>query len=197
MRLPFFIKPAEFKGIPNIHAHKWECQTCGHEWPKDEAPEVARVVKDAHGTILTDGDSVVLIKDLKLRGCSGVLKGGSKVKNIRLVRFLGWERAIEGEISGKLGRYIVMSAIRHAATIAVWAISYSWSTIPLLAILLFAAMKQESVSLMEVFSSFWLLDHIVTQLQWIPYSLSMYGAATAGCKRALELLSQPDLSERI
>lgn len=122
---------------------------------------------------------------------------GEWVKNIRLVRFLGWERAIEGEISGKLGRYIVMSAIRHAATIAVWAISYSWSTIPLLAILLFAAMKQESVSLMEVFSSFWLLDHIVTQLQWIPYSLSMYGAATAGSKRALELLSQPDLSERI
>lgn len=67
------------------HAHKWECQTCGHEWPKDEAPEVARVVKDAHGTVLTDGDSVVLIKDLKLRGGSGVLKGGTKVKNIRLV----------------------------------------------------------------------------------------------------------------
>ena len=48
-------------------------------------PEVARVVKDAHGTVLTDGDSVVLIKDLKLRGGSGVLKGGTKVKNIRLV----------------------------------------------------------------------------------------------------------------
>lgn len=67
------------------HPDKWECLTCGHEWPKEAAPEAARVVKDAHGNILADGDSVVLIKDLKLRGGSGVLKGGTKVKNIRLV----------------------------------------------------------------------------------------------------------------
>ena len=67
------------------HADHWECATCGHEWPKEAAPEAARVVKDAHGTPLADGDTVVLIKDLKLRGGSGVLKGGTKVKNIRLV----------------------------------------------------------------------------------------------------------------
>lgn len=66
-------------------AHHWECATCGHEWPKEVAPEAARTVKDAHGTPLTDGDTVVLIKDLKLRGSSGVLKQGTKAKNIRLV----------------------------------------------------------------------------------------------------------------
>jgi len=67
------------------HPAHWECSICGHEWPKDEATDAARIVKDAHGTPLADGDSVVLIKDLKLRGGSGVLKGGTKVKNIRLV----------------------------------------------------------------------------------------------------------------
>lgn len=67
------------------HPDHWECSTCGHEWPKQEAPEAARIVKDAHGTVLADGDTVVLIKDLKLRGGSGMLKGGTKVKNIRLV----------------------------------------------------------------------------------------------------------------
>ncbi len=67
------------------HNDHWECATCGHEWPKEAAPDAARIVKDAHGNILTDGDSVVLIKDLKLRGGSGVLKGGTKAKNIRLV----------------------------------------------------------------------------------------------------------------
>ncbi len=69
------------------HPDHWECATCGHEWPKDAAPAEAsaRVVKDAHGNVLTEGDTVVLIKDLKLRGGSGVLKGGTKVKNIRLV----------------------------------------------------------------------------------------------------------------
>jgi protein PhnA len=67
------------------HPDKWECVTCGHEWPKEAAAAVARVVKDAHGNVLADGDSVILIKDLKLRGGSGVLKGGSKAKSIRLV----------------------------------------------------------------------------------------------------------------
>jgi protein PhnA len=67
------------------HAHHWECATCGHEWPKEAAPEAVRVVKDANGSPLAEGDTVVLIKDLKLRGGSGVLKGGTKVKNIRLV----------------------------------------------------------------------------------------------------------------
>jgi protein PhnA len=67
------------------HSTHWECATCGHEWPKEAPAEVARVVKDANGTALADGDSVTLIKDLKLRGSSQVLKGGTKIKNIRLV----------------------------------------------------------------------------------------------------------------
>ena len=67
------------------HSDHWECSTCGHEWPREDAAESGFVVKDAHGTVLADGDTVVLIKDLKLRGGSGVLKGGTKAKNIRLV----------------------------------------------------------------------------------------------------------------
>ena len=64
---------------------RWECVTCGHEWEKVPAPEQARVVKDAHGNVLVDGDCVILIKDLPLKGGSGPLKGGSKSKPIRLV----------------------------------------------------------------------------------------------------------------
>jgi protein PhnA len=67
------------------HAERWECVTCGHEWPRVEATPEARLVKDAFGTILADGDSVALIKDLKLKGSSQVLKGGTKAKGIRLV----------------------------------------------------------------------------------------------------------------
>jgi len=66
------------------HADHWECATCGHEWSKDAAPESARIVKDAHGTPLVDGDTVALIKDLKLGSGSQVLKAGTKAKNIRL-----------------------------------------------------------------------------------------------------------------
>ena len=67
------------------HSDRWECATCGHEWAKEAPPEAVRAVKDAHGNVLADGDTVVLIQDLKLRGGSVVLKGGTKAKNIRLV----------------------------------------------------------------------------------------------------------------
>jgi protein PhnA len=66
------------------HADRWECATCGHEWPKEAAPEAARVVKDANGNTLADGDTVALIKDLKLGSGAQVLKSGTKAKNIRL-----------------------------------------------------------------------------------------------------------------
>lgn len=66
------------------HPDHWECATCGHEWAKEAAVEAARVVKDANGTPLVEGDTVALIKDLKLGSGSQVLKAGTKAKNIRL-----------------------------------------------------------------------------------------------------------------
>lgn len=64
------------------------CADCGFEWPQAGAAteeEADAVIKDANGTVLNDGDAVVLIKDLKVKGSSIVLKQGSKVKSIRLV----------------------------------------------------------------------------------------------------------------
>lgn len=61
------------------------CPECAHEWSKESSTsEVSTIIKDAHGTVLSDGDAVVVIKDLKLKGSSAVIKGGTKVKNIRL-----------------------------------------------------------------------------------------------------------------
>jgi protein PhnA len=71
-----------------VHDDHYECATCGHTWPLQpapEAPEAARVVKDAYGNVLADGDIVAMIKDLKLGGTSQVLKVGTKSKPIRLV----------------------------------------------------------------------------------------------------------------
>jgi protein PhnA len=70
------------------HSGHYECLTCGHEWPLEVEPEVAeadRVVKDAYGNKLANGDIVAMIKDLKLKGTSQVLKVGTKSKPIRLV----------------------------------------------------------------------------------------------------------------
>ena len=64
------------------------CPECAHEWSREAAadsPEPERVVRDAHGNVLTDGDTVTVIKDLKIKGTSSVVKVGTKVKGIRLV----------------------------------------------------------------------------------------------------------------
>ena len=64
------------------------CPECGHEWNSETAASAESdglVVKDANGTVLQNGDTVIVIKDLKLKGSSGVVKGGTKVKKIRLV----------------------------------------------------------------------------------------------------------------
>ncbi|RZO85677.1 MAG: alkylphosphonate utilization protein [Oceanococcus sp.] len=66
--------------------HLLVCPECGHEWSLDAAPQsTAPQYKDAHGNALQDGDSVSVIKDLKIKGSSSVVKVGTKVKNIRLV----------------------------------------------------------------------------------------------------------------
>jgi protein PhnA len=69
--------------------NSYVCADCGHEWPMVEAiradDNAGAAVKDANGNVLGDGDSVVLIKDLKVKGSSITLKMGTKVKSIRVV----------------------------------------------------------------------------------------------------------------
>jgi protein PhnA len=66
----------------------WVCPECAHEWsaaagsPAEAAPEAD--VRDAHGNTLADGDAVIVLKDLKVKGSSSVVKGGTKVRSIRL-----------------------------------------------------------------------------------------------------------------
>ncbi|NUM88328.1 MAG: alkylphosphonate utilization protein [Bdellovibrionales bacterium] len=78
---------------PHIYAdgNLWICPECAHEWSQHEVAAEntqepgTRVVHDAHGNVLADGDSVTVIKDLKVKGSSSVVKVGTKVRNIRLV----------------------------------------------------------------------------------------------------------------
>ena len=66
---------------------QYVCPECAHEWSKDAsaAADEAKVVRDANCNVLADGDTVTVIKDLKVKGSSLVVKVGTKVKNIRLV----------------------------------------------------------------------------------------------------------------
>ncbi|SFV68968.1 Alkylphosphonate utilization operon protein PhnA [hydrothermal vent metagenome] len=61
------------------------CPECAHEWNPTDTKEDENVIKDSNGNILNDGDTITVIKDLKVKGSSLVIKVGTKVKNIRLV----------------------------------------------------------------------------------------------------------------
>ncbi|MCD8178768.1 MAG: alkylphosphonate utilization protein [Tannerellaceae bacterium] len=67
-----------FDGTVNI------CPDCGHEWTDSDGSADDNTPKDSNGALLEDGDSVTVIKDLKVRGSSMVIKRGTKVKSIRL-----------------------------------------------------------------------------------------------------------------
>lgn len=67
----------------------WICPECSHEWIQEQKIEseegtVDTTVRDANGNALSDGDSVIVVKDLKIKGASSAVKGGTKVRNIRL-----------------------------------------------------------------------------------------------------------------
>lgn len=79
------------------------CPECAHEWSQTAAPSgddtetASSVIKDSNGTPLSDGDTITVIKDLKIKGTSLVVKVGTKVKNIRLV---GGDHDIDCKIDG-------------------------------------------------------------------------------------------------
>lgn len=78
------------------------CPECAHEWSLETQPEEEnskKVVKDAHGNILHDGDDVSIIKDIKIKGSSSVIKVGLKVKGIRLVEAVNGHN-IEAKVKG-------------------------------------------------------------------------------------------------
>lgn len=84
----------EYPNCPNCgSAYTYEdgnvlvCPECAHEWTAADtaAPEEANVIRDANGNVLNDGDTITVIKDLKVKGTSLVVKQGTRVKGIRLV----------------------------------------------------------------------------------------------------------------
>lgn len=88
--------------LENIYpdGDNYVCADCGFEWPQTvvaEANDDEAVVRDANGTVLADGDAVVLVKDLKVKGSSITLKQGTKIKSIRLV---GGDHEVDCKVDG-------------------------------------------------------------------------------------------------
>jgi protein PhnA len=92
------------------------CPECAHEWQAIEDTddvEVQRVVKDSAGNILQDGDSVTIVKDLKVKGSSASVKVGTKVKNIRLISPVDGHD-IDAKVDGFGSMYLKSSIVKKA-----------------------------------------------------------------------------------
>lgn len=90
------------------------CPECAHEWnPADIEEETTRVIKDASGTVLSDGDDVTIVKDMKVKGSSNTLKVGTKVRGIRLVDGPG-DHDIEAKVDGFGPMNLKSSIVRKA-----------------------------------------------------------------------------------
>ena len=88
------------------------CPECAHEWtPEVEAEETSVVVKDAVGNILADGDTVTIIKDLKVKGSSSAIKVGTKVRNIRLISATDGHD-IDAKVDGFGSMYLKSSIVK-------------------------------------------------------------------------------------
>lgn len=90
------------------------CPECAHEWnPNDVDVETIRVIKDASGNVLADGDDVTIVKDMKVKGSSNTLKVGTKVRGIRLIDGPG-DHDIEAKVDGFGPMNLKSSIVRKA-----------------------------------------------------------------------------------
>lgn len=90
------------------------CPECGNEWTLENSNEEVMVIKDVNGNILNDGDTVTVVKDLKVKGSSSSIKIGTKVKNIRLVLDSSDGHDIECKIDGFGAMKLKSSVVKKA-----------------------------------------------------------------------------------
>ncbi len=97
----------------------WVCPDCYHEWNPDQSPVLNNEelqntkISDSNGNQLSDGDSVIVVKDLKVKGASTAIKGGTKVRNIRLVESSNGHN-ISCKVDGFGAMYLKSEFVRKA-----------------------------------------------------------------------------------
>lgn len=90
------------------------CPECAYEWTEESQADDENVVKDVNGNVLNDGDSVIITKDLKVKGASSSIKIGTKVKNIRIIEDSGDGHNIDCKIDGFGAMKLKSSVVKKA-----------------------------------------------------------------------------------
>lgn len=120
---------------------------------------------------------------------------GEWVKNIRLVRFLSWENALQSKITAQLRRFMTVAVLQHLIACVVFGLSTTWWMITAASILLFAKVFHYPLDLAGFFGSLWLLTFIAGYFTHIPNTIRLFGLAAPSMKRIAKILSEPEQSE--
>lgn len=120
---------------------------------------------------------------------------GEWVKNIRLVRFLGWDEYFEIRIKEVIRRFIKIALVQHVIACIVFGLSTTWWMVTGASVLLFAKIFHDPLPLSAFFGSLWLLTFVASYFTHLPNTIRVYGLAVPSLRRILKLLNEPNVSD--
>ena len=122
---------------------------------------------------------------------------GEWVTNVRLLRFLGWERLMRTRIASHVRKLVVESTKQHDVNLINFGVSVSWWLIPIVALIWANAAMNPEQDLITLFASIWMLNHITLYIRWLPDIFISYAAASACVNRLNRLIDHPDIADSL
>lgn len=120
---------------------------------------------------------------------------GEWVTNVRLLRFLGWEKLMRSRVAGHVRRLVTESTKQHGVNLINFGVSVSWWLMPIIALVYSARVLDDSKDLVTLFASIWMLNHITLYIRWLPGIFISYAAAEACIRRLNALFQHKEISD--
>lgn len=120
---------------------------------------------------------------------------GEWVTNVRLLRFLGWEKMMQSRVASHVRRLVVESTWQHGAILINFGVSVSWWLIPIIALVISNHLLGGQKNLVALFASIWMLNHITLYIRWLPDIFMSYASAAACVKRLNALFQHREVRD--
>jgi len=120
---------------------------------------------------------------------------GEWVTNVRLLRFLGWEKLMQSRVAGHVRRLVIESTWQHGVNLINFGVSVSWWLFPIIALIWANEAWGGNDDLVALFASIWMLNHITLYIRWLPNIFIDYAAASACVNRLNKLIQHRDITD--
>jgi ABC-type bacteriocin/lantibiotic exporter with double-glycine peptidase domain len=120
---------------------------------------------------------------------------GEWVTNVRLLRFLGWEKLMQSKVAGHVRQLVIESTRQHGVNLINFGVSVSWWLFPIIALIWANNAWGENDDLVALFASIWMLNHITLYIRWLPNIFIDYASASACVNRLNKLIQHKDIKD--